>query len=554
MTARVDEAVVIARSDLRRRFRKLSENRIVGVLLLFPVVFAVLSVVGALPVPGYEAVRAAPGAYVYGAELGTASGRNVLQSTRGFAGVLFVLVTYATVMGEAQAGENVASHHELYLLTSSTATVALGEFLKRLLFTNVVFGPVVVAGALAFGAGLGDPLTTASLLCSGVALLVTAVAFGQLATALGKHALATVDTPGWTSRLVGAGLILVMLAVVYRFRRATAVLRDTPLGWYGDLGLLAAPVDGSVLASAAVLVVAPVAVLANLSVLTRYGPRSWLDTYARGTDTEDGAGTEDGADRSRERVDARDTRVEAALERVVSRPVASTIATSWRRVARTPESFLYVVAMLPVGLGPIASIYADRPALVPAVAAVYASALVALGLTLNPIGNEGRALPLGLTTPGGCRTLVVGYALSVLLPGVVLVPVTVLAASLLVGLPALQSAVLVVLGGALVATTAFASVAIGAALPKYEGTRLATNGGLQTPRFEAIPVVFLVSLLVALPVLVAVQSPASVPAALAVSDRVRLVASSMGSVLFAAGAVRLSVRYAVSTLRSQRVL
>ena len=548
MNARLDEAVVIARSDLRRRVRKLSENRIIGLLLLFPIGFAVLSVVGTLPIPGYEQLLATPGAYVYGVEIGTEPARDVLEATRGFAGVLFLLATYATIMQEAQAGENVASHHELYLLTSTTATVALGEFLKRLLFTSVVFGPVVVAGALAFGAGLGDPTTSVFLLCSGAALLVTAVALAQLATALAKHALATVDTPGWTNRLVGAGLILAVSAVVYRFRRATAVLQDTPLGWYGDLGLLGAPLAGSVVASAAVLVVAPVAVLANLSVLTQYGPRSWLDTYARDPDTEDAT------DRSRERVESRDSRVESMLERAVSRPVASTIANSWRRVSRTPESFLYVVAMLPVGIGPIASIYADSPTLVPAVAAIYASTLVALGITLNPIGNEGRALPLGLTTPDGCRTLVVGYALSALLPGVVLVPVTVLAACLLVGLSALQSAVLVLLGGTLVATSAFASVAIGAALPMYEGTRLASNGGLQTPRFEAIPVVFLVSLLVALPVVVGVQSPASVPAALAVSDWVRLVASSVGSALLAAGAVLLSVRYAVSTVRSQRVL
>jgi hypothetical protein len=66
--------------------------------------------------------------------------------------------------------------------------------------------------------------------------------------------------------------------------------------------------------------------------------------------------------------------------------------------------------------------------------------------------------------------------------------------------------------------------------------------------------VFLVSLLVALPVLVGVQAPASVPAVVDVPNGVRLVASAAGSVLLALGTVRLSVRYATSTLRRQRVL
>jgi hypothetical protein len=570
MSARLGEAVVIARSDVRRRVRKFSENGLLGMLFLVPVGLAVLAVVGALPLPGYEQVRAAPGAFVYGTDVAAGADGTVLERTRGFAGVLFLLATYAAIMGEARAGETVAAHHELYLLTSTTATVAVGEFLKRLLFSSGLFGLVVVAGALAFGAGAGSPATTALLLCSGVALLITAVAVGQFATVLAKHALATTDAPGWLRRLVGGGLILLACTMVVRFRRATAVLGDTPLGWYGDLGLLATSVEGSAVASAAVLVVVPVAVLTNLSVLTRYAPKSWLDTYTHGTSTEESGGpaTADATEQSdgpatapgttagsrSERVEGFGAAVESLLERVVSRPVASLVVISWRRVYRTPESLLYVVALLPFGAVAAASIAAERPALVPVVAAVYASTLAAAGITLNPIGNEGRALPLTLTTPGGHRTLVVGYALSALAPGVVVVPGAVLVACSLLGLPALQSSVFVVLGVLLAATTSFASVAVGAVLPQYEGTRLATNGGVQTPRFDAILVVLLVSLAVATPVLVGVQSPASGTALATVPDAVPLVASLTASSLLALGVIRASVRYAVSKLRTQRVL
>ncbi len=459
-------ALSVAWTNFRRQVRVTRANPYVAFAYLFSLCFGVLVAVGQAPLPGF-AGWPYPGGYALGRAF-AAGDPTVLSRVRGFAGILFTLLVLVTVIKEATDGQ-MATNVEALVLSAGPRAVAFGAVCWSVLQTATQFGPLVLAGALAFGVGAGDPAAAVGLALAGGLLVVAAVPLGYVFAAAVKLAFQRVAVVREHRLVVGAPLAVAYFGLFARARASMALLSASPAGWFGDLGLVAAG-GAAALPAAGAVALAGVGSVGGTAVSVSLATRLWLGDEVRAPESGD------------------DTAASAVsgplLGRLVGRPAAAVTRSVWTRVVREPRSLLFVAMSAGLAGAVGVELAAQTPTALPVVVAVYGGTTAGMGATLNPLGAAGVGLPAALTTPTGGRGLVRGYALSTMLPGVPVVAFLSAFAAVLLGLPPVLVVALAVTGGLLVGTATALSLVVGLALPNVEG--LGPEGsGLRPPRLVA---------------------------------------------------------------------
>ncbi|MFB6146799.1 MAG: hypothetical protein ABEJ08_03850 [Halobacteriaceae archaeon] len=484
----------IAAVEVRRGWR--------NVLGRNPVQVAVLGVAGIfwLVMTAFAAV----GGYIGGSRLAAGAVDAPLSRASlvpaGAAVTLTLLTAYVTVV---QVGD-------LDHLDGLLTTVPHRDVVGGLLVTSYVrfvglFLPPLIAAAVGVSAATGSPSALGLLLVTVLAVTVTGHAVGS---ALGQAAKYLLGRSAFVARhkvALGTVAFTTYLALLMTNTLGSALLpaadalRGSPVSWYADLALLTL-VDAArpTRAAGAVVLSAAVALVAVRATVTFAGWR-WYG---------------DGADHEATEVESR-TAAPAWLIRRVGRPTAWVVRKNWLRARRSPIKLVYVAYPLFLLVSPVREAIESGAVTVtlPVLMAVYGAWATGAAFTLNPLGDEGAALPVTLTSTLDGAAFVAGHVLSgVLLGG----PPTVLLAAVLAAvspLSPLAAATVVVTAGILAPGAAAIAALAGMTFPKYETTTIARSRAVVVPSTWAFITYSLGLLLLAAPATVATHPVAAGPLA-----------------------------------------
>lgn len=379
-------------------------------------------------------------------------------------------------------------------------------------FTTIVGLAVVpvVAVAVAFATGAGSPASVPVI----VVVLLAVVAFAiVLGFVVGQTVRLLVTRIAFVARyktVIGVVAFVAYFAVfatgVFEelLDPAVTVFETTPIGWFADLALVAAP-DSTVrfarpAATAVVLLVGTPALTwlaMRLSATLWYSdavqpePRAADDRAATGSSN----GTADGTNAWATGLS------EWVFGGRVPRPTLRIAQKSWRRAYRAPMKLQYAAIPAFVLLTPIQQSVetGEVSSVLPALIAIYGAWATGAAFTLNPLGDEGAVLPITLTSGVTGRRLLGGLLFAGTAVGgplTVLLVVGLGLASPLGGLSLLSTAVL---AGVLCAGACAIGVGVGTAFPKFEKTRLSRSRRAIVPGILAFAVYSLVLSIVSLP-------------------------------------------------------
>ncbi|ESP87234.1 hypothetical protein [Candidatus Halobonum tyrrellensis] len=449
--------------ELRRRVRNLLDRP----LQLVALAVAGLFLFGVVAAVGFFA-------YAGGGRLGDPA---VLGYAGQAAGGLFALVAALV------AFRTVSENSEPDNLDGMLTTVPYGEVFAGLLGVELVgvtvYGllPVLVAaGALAAGSGS---------LAVGVTVALAAgllVAFGVLTgMALGF----AVKNVAVRSELVARFRVLLWVVVFVAyfgvfatgsqgavFAPVVGAFARPPLTYFADLALLPVHPAASALRAAAAVAVTAVGAAAAFVAGARLAGALWYADRAHAAET---TGT-----------DA--TSLDAGpLGRLVGRRTAWVARKSWLRARRAPMKLVYVAYPAFGLLGPLSVAFqtGEVSRTLPVLCALYATWAGGAAFALNPLGDEGAALPVTVTSGVGGWTFVAGVAL----PGAALGGACALALSVglgvVSGLPPVRLATLAGTAVALGVGAPALATGVGAALPKFEASRITRSRSAVVPSLFA---------------------------------------------------------------------
>ena len=540
----VRNAILVARTEMRRSWRKLRANPGRLALLALAMVFPALIVV------------AAPfGAYFFGSAL-RGDGLSIpLRPIRGFA-TFFVLLG---VVGNCyrvlqQSGD--LDEREGLLTTIPARDAAAGVLLAecgRLLVIGVV---PVVGVVVGFALGARSPLSAVVFPGAALGLLVLGVTAGFALGIAMKLGFARSRFLASHKAAIGAVAFLVYMAVILfpQFAGVTgrtfdlyALLGAVPTGWLADLALLGAPGANAsparaTLAAGMILVGVPTFTGFSIKLAGRY----W---YADAVQPDDDPGGTDAAATT-----PTEGGVLAVFEGIVSRPTLAVARKTWLRARRAPITLSYVLYPAFAFVVPLQNAVRTGviPPTLPALVAIYGAWMTGAAFTLNPIGDEAATLPVTLTASASGARLVRGKVL----PGIAIgVPATAIATAItgvLSPLGPVSIAGLVVAAVACGVGGAALAAGVGAVFPRFGSVNVTGNREAVVPSLTAF-VVFSIGLFVlALPGLVAgVPAVASgLATAFDVSRAVVTAAGSLLTGLLLGVAGWIASRYAVRTIDS----
>ncbi|MFB6129937.1 MAG: hypothetical protein ABEJ28_03840 [Salinigranum sp.] len=224
-------AVLIARTEVRRRYRSVRDQPRRSVALVIAGLF------GAIP-----ALLAVGGAYVLGTQVRAGGVPNALPLARSVTGGVFGLVFVMTTF--RVAGNHATVDHADGLLTAVPhRDVTAGLILAEAAGVALPIGGVVAAAALSFAVGARSPLTAvlavvAVVLPTALALL-SGFALGVAVRLVASRVRVIARYKTW----IGALLFLAYLAVLFLgqaqsvFSPIVAALQASPAGWFADLAL-----------------------------------------------------------------------------------------------------------------------------------------------------------------------------------------------------------------------------------------------------------------------------------------------------------------------------
>ncbi len=519
---------LIAATRHRKALRHRREHPQLGLAVGLGAAVGVLFVVGSLPVPYYDAFWPEPGAYWYGTRV-AAEPETVVAVVREVSAVAVVVVLALSALTAISADDWERQPVEL-LTAVSVSTAAVGVLLDKLLENGWFVGPAALAGSVTFAIGTESPLAVVGALTGSLALLVTGLTAG---TALGLGLrLAIASSSRLYSLRYGLGSVALfcIFMILVLSRTVSERLAATPLGLYGDLVLATTPAAGIEPGRAlAALGVTGTITTGALLLVVFASRRLWFgDGVAPSTPPASDAPTATAPHSRRDRL----------LEAALSRPTAAVVQTVWHRMRRSPRALLYVLFPLAI-IGPATLEVGVRlPTLVPVLVALYSSAAVGMGTTLNPLGNERVALPLLRTTPAGPRSVLRGHAIAACVPGLVAVSVLTLPVALLLSASPLTAVGLLIGALSLTIGGVGLSLGIGSFLPNLEGPQATT---LSPPELYAMFCYLLGLGMAGSPIIVGIGLVGT-PSPLVVAGSV------LGTTLLSLCAGWLGYRYALSTL------
>ncbi|MDS0260963.1 hypothetical protein NDI56_16295 [Haloarcula sp. S1CR25-12] len=476
---------------------------------------------------------------MFGAEYAATGQFTALGTARGVAGMAFLVVLFFVVTRELRGGERAGIDEEMNLLLASPREIVVAKLLMHTGTAVRFVGTVLAAGSISFALGAGSPVVALGLLAGSALLIVSAVAVAFPVAVGTQYSFKRFESVRKRRRLLGGTLTLGFATMFVMARRAVLTFSSFPLGWYADLGFILVTDAVSLTHSFVVVAILPLALAFNLTVVSRIGELSWL-TEPGG----DGLGTET---RSSDGIEPK------AVEMVVSQATAAGITTTWRRVYRNPNVLMYSLMFIPILGVAILPVLNTAPSVGLSMVAITGAAIVGLGPTLNPIGNEGAFIQVPLMTPQGCRHLLAGLICAVALPGVLLVSLATVIAGILLDVSVSVVAGSVTIGVILVIVSSVSSAAVGILFPQYEGTSIVRNRGMQAPQTEAVMIYLLAIFGLGLPTVYGLQMVPYISTATGISQPLTtlsvLVVTALAAAIVSVG----SWRYGLGKLQALEI-
>ncbi|NHX36740.1 MULTISPECIES: hypothetical protein [Halolamina] len=465
----------IAAVDVRRSLRKAVDSK--SQLIVF-VLFVGLFSLGT----GY-------GSYLFGREVGLGAELPVDWSLIAIArGAFAILGLFLTVIVAVRTvGTRGTLENDVGLLSVvPTREAAVGMLLSESVLAGSYAVPLFVAAGVGYAAATGAWGLVLSLPVAAAVAVVAAVAVGY-PLGLGIRHVAT--RIGIVAR---HRTVLILLAFVAYMALVTTgalgefVLRvfepmqQAPTGWVADIALAgtAAVAIDPVRAGGAIPLAAGLGV-ASAVVTTRIADAHW---FADSVVT----GSKDDESTSGDRFRA----VEDAIAGVVGRPTAAVTVLAWKRAIRAPLKLLYVAYPLLFVVGFLTETIQTGE--VPAIGAGFALVFVAWGgavvFTLNPLGDQGAALPATVLSRIGGREFVGAHLLAGAIVAVPLGTVITAVVAVLSPLgPGLVTAVVLATPVSILVGSAFA-VGVGMAFPRYEAVNITRSTKAIVPSLLAFAV------------------------------------------------------------------
>ncbi|MFC7046687.1 hypothetical protein ACFQH6_15880 [Halobacteriaceae archaeon GCM10025711] len=423
------------------------------------------------------------GVYAFGVSADRAA---ALAAVRQQVTPLSLLFTAVIALRVVEAGR--LDNEELLLTTTGPRAVVFGIVGTQFLQGLAYFLLPIVAVSAAFAVGAGTPALLVTVPVFVAPLFAAVTLLGYVVGTTVSITLTKVAVLRRLRRVVGLVFFLVILGLAYALPYVrlpadvplTRAAMASPLDRYADLFFLgtsfAPAVDATTLGVAAAVVAA---VPALFLVAERLGPVLWYADEAGGTSVL-------GRDRPQE--EETEPTVPPVTATRASRPpgpfarsTAGHVAwVQWVRGLREPTRFTHLTYLLFVMLPGVTTLLTDPGAVLtfgPPFVVVLGVFLAGASFGLNPLGDEGRVLPVLVTSGTTGRAFVRGRMLAGLVVGV---PVILVAGVVgLAGpLPAWQVAAVAGFGLVLAPVSVAVAVGIGAFAPRFEAVR--SYGGVET--------------------------------------------------------------------------
>lgn len=477
-----DRVLLIARTELRRRFRRRTTGTRGSVSLFLEagawIVVAIFCCLVAFGMGWYA----------------DANSMSLVAGTRQAVSLLWVAVFLFVSMWVVRTPDLFAV--DAALVTSVPfADAVLGTFLARSTVPALsVFVPAA-SGAIGLGLGLRSllivPAATASVLLAVVSSALLAILVAGAVRVLVREYVRPHLSP---IALFVVAIALLLAGIASGISQAAVsevseLIGRSPLGWYADLFWLSrgGSIQQAVVAAGGTLACIPFFAIAlgRLSAASTFGddPRSESST------------------------DATTGRSSIASPSIAS-PLATMLLTKWTRAIRTPLKMWYVLYPLLGLYFPVKTIVetGSVPSYVPLLVVFYGPWAMGGALSLNVLGDEQSALSLTLLSIPTTRLLIGSNVLAGCLPGIPFF-VSLLVVSGLVtgtGVVHLFGYTLLCIGfGTMAATVA---TACGLLFPRFDESQVTRNTTAIVPSPLAFVTYGLIYVAVAVPILV-VLSP-----------------------------------------------
>ncbi|WP_323675957.1 hypothetical protein [Halorubellus sp. PRR65] len=456
--------LTLGRVDLRRILRKSVDRK--SQILAYAVLLVVFGGAG-----GY-------GSYLFGREVGLGGDLpfdyTMLEVARGAFAILWLF--FAALVVVRTVGARGTLENDVGVLSIvPTREAVLGVLVSESGLALAYALPLLSVLAVGYSAGAGTYTLLATAPVVALAASATAVSVAYPVGLAIRHVVTRIE---FVARHKGP--LIVLAFVAYMGLILSDVLgnvvvtifepmQGAPTAWFADLLLLGSPVAASPLRAVLALALVPALAAASVLVTTRVADEHWFaDPVLAGTDDDD-ADVDPHTDRHD---DGLLLRVEDALGGYVGRGTAAVTVLAWKRAARAPLKLLYVAYPLLFAIGFLADIVqtGEVPPFAPAGALLFVAWAGAVVFTLNPLGDQGSALPATVLSAVDGRQFVGAHVLA---GAVVTVPLgTALVAALALAVP-LEGDVL-------------AAVVLGTPASVIVGSLFAVGIGMLFPRYEAV--------------------------------------------------------------------
>ena len=518
---------LIVRTEARRRIRALSGSPLRAVLLLLGGGLLVVFQLGLAVAVYFLADRIAAGSTLPLARVVAAG-----------AWTLFVVVTAVSIVSNRSSYDAMDG-----LLT----TVPAADVATAMVFTEaggavLPFAPSVVLAPAAFGLATGSFRAALAGFVGLACLFATATLTGFVAGFAVKN---LAVRSAFVARFRGVLAALVFLAYLAVITTQTGgqvagpvarAVAATPVAWFADLALLpVAPV--SVLAGVGALALSVCVAVGALAVVFPLTEALWYADRARPAARSTGSA-------------ATTTVTPGAFARLDGGPAGWIAHKSVLRARRAPVKLLFLAYPLFALVSPIGQAVQSGvvPALLAAYVAVYAAWAAGAGFALNPLGDEGAALPVSATSGVRGRTFARGHLLATAVVGAPIALVVTAVVGSFSPLAPVAVAALVVASAGLCVGAGGVAAGVGSVLPRFEAVRVTRSRRATVPSLLAFVVYSVVLLVTASPAM-AVAVPLVrdwLAGALGAGDTTLLVAGTAVSLLLVGIAGYLGYRLAAN--------
>ncbi|SDF00475.1 hypothetical protein [Halorientalis regularis] len=471
----IRQGFAIGRTEFRRTTRSLrGDSARLALLGVVAVLFGLMVLAGAWFI------------LQFGDQIPAGDVSNVI---RGSVAIQWLFAVFITAQ-RAGSRHHSIDQESLMLLTVPVRAVALGllsaECFRALAYLAV---PVLLLGG-AFVVASASPLMAPFLVLAVLLFFTTALVLGF---ALGLLAKLLVARYRVVAEHKSAFSFLAVIVFVGGYvglqnfggQSLTALLGWLPFSWIVDLAVIGSPFSGSTLRAAGVLVGGLGWTVGGVLVVERLGVALWF-----GDTVEDAVAAEQARVDTGSAADPLAAAVRPIPLPMISQPARRIAQRSVVVARRNPQrlSFLVLpVVLLGVTLVNVAQAgVGSLLALLPPLVVVGLPWLAGAVFGLNPLGDEGAALPTTLTSLPSGRDYAVGLAVPGLTLGLPVVVLATVATGLAGPYAPLETAALAVLALVLTLAAVVIAPALGMAFPRYDPVRVGSDREIVPPSLSAV--------------------------------------------------------------------